>query len=114
MENLTESAKQIRDVINYIKIFKNALAVIHIDDEIIDSPLLPSLIHDISLIRQAGLKVIVAPGARKQINQILDSAKIQWKIQNGSRVADESAMPLIKTAAFDVANTIMNHFSGEN
>lgn len=114
MENLSESAKQIRDVINYIKIFKDALAVIHIDDQIIDSPLLPSLIHDIALIHQAGLKVIVAPGARKQISEILDGAKIEWKIQNGSRVAPESAMPLIKTAAFDVANTIMNHFAGEN
>ncbi len=114
MENLSESAKQIRDVINYIKIFKDALAVIHIDDQIIDSGLLPSLIHDIALIHQAGLKVIVAPGARKQISEILDGAKIEWKIQNGSRVAPESAMPLIKTAAFDVANTIMNHFAGEN
>lgn len=114
MENLSESAKQIRDVINYIKIFKDALAVIHIDDQIIDSGLLPSLIHDIALIHQAGLKVIVAPGARKQISEILDGAKIVWKIQNGSRVAPESAMPLIKTAAFDVANTIMNHLAGEN
>lgn len=114
MENLSESAKQIRDVINYIKVFKDALAVIHIDDQIIDSPILPSLIHDISLIHQAGLRVIVAPGARKQINKILDDAKIEWKIQNGSRVAPESAMPLIKTAALDVANTIMNHFAGEN
>ncbi len=114
MENLSESAKQIRDVINYIKIFKNALAVIHIDDQIIDSGLLPSLIHDIALIHQAGLKVIVAPGARKQISEILDGAKIEWKIQKGSRVAPESAMPLIKTAAFDVANTIMNHLAGEN
>ena len=114
MENLSESAKQIRDVINYIKIFKDALAVIHIDDQIIDSALLPSLIHDIALIHQAGLKVIVAPGARKQISEILDGAKIEWKIQKGSRVAPESAMPLIKTAAFDVANTIMNHFAGEN
>lgn len=114
MENLSESAKQIRDVINYIKIFKDALAVIHIDDQIIDSGLLPSLIHDIALIHQAGLKVIVAPGARKQISEILDGAKIEWKIQKGSRVAPESAMPLIKTAAFDVANTIMNHLAGEN
>ncbi|MBR5966684.1 MAG: amino-acid N-acetyltransferase [Treponema sp.] len=114
MENLAESARRIRDVINYIKVFKDALAVIHIDDQIIDSSLLPSLIHDIALIHQAGLKVIVAPGARKQINKILDDAKIEWKIQNGSRVAPESAMPLIKTAALDVANTIMNHFAGEN
>lgn len=114
MENLSESARRIRDVINYIKVFKDALAVIHIDDQIIDSSILPSLIHDIALIHQAGLKVIVAPGARKQINKILDDAKIEWKMQNGSRVAPESAMPLIKTAALDVANTIMNHLAGEN
>jgi len=48
------------------------------------------LIHDISLIHQAGLKVIVAPGARKQINKILDDDKIEWKMQNGLRVAPDS------------------------
>lgn len=114
MQEITEKANQIRDVINYIKVFKNALAVIHIDDEIISSPLLQSHIHDISLIHEAGIKVIIVPGARGQINAALEEQKISWQIKNGFRVTSERAMPAIKTAAFDVANNIMNILSGEH
>ena len=114
MREITEKANQIRDVINYIKVFKNALAVIHIDDEIIDSPLLPNHIHDISLIHEAGIKVIIVPGARRQINNALKEQKISWQIKNGFRITDTHAMPAIKTAAFDVANNIMNILSGEH
>lgn len=114
MREITEKANQIRDVINYIKVFKNALAVIHIDDEIIDSPLLPNHIHDISLIHEAGIKVIIVPGARRQINNALEEQKISWQIKNGFRITDTHAMPAIKTAAFDVANNIMNILSGEH
>ena len=114
MREITEKANQIRDVINYIKVFKNALAVIHIDDEIIDSPLLPNHIHDISMIHEAGIKVIIVPGARRQINNALEEQKISWQIKNGFRITDTHAMPAIKTAAFDVANNIMNILSGEH
>ena len=114
MREITEKANQIRDVINYIKVFKNALAVIHIDDEIIDSPLLPNHIHDISLIHEAGIKVIIVPGARRQINNALEEQKISWQIKNGFRITDTHAMPAIKTAAFDVANNIMNILAGEH
>lgn len=114
MREITEKANQIRDVINYIKVFKNALAVIHIDDEIVGSPLLQSHIHDISLIHEAGIKVIIVPGARGQINAALEEQKISWQIKNGFRVTDERAMPAIKTAAFDVANNIMNILAGEH
>ena len=114
MREIIEKANQIRDVINYIKVFKNALAVIHIDDEIISSPLLPSHIHDISLIHEAGRKVIIVPGARGQINDALEEQKISWQMKNGFRVTDERAMPAIKTAAFDVANNIMNILAGEH
>ncbi len=114
MREITEKANEIRDVINYIKVFKNALAVIHIDDEIIGSPLLPSHIHDISLIHEAGIKVIIIPGARTQINSALEEQKISWQIKNGFRITSECAMPEIKTAAFDVANNIMNILAGEH
>lgn len=112
--DISEHANQIRDVINYIKIFKNAVAIIHLDDEIIDSPILPSHIRDIALIHEAGIKVIIVPGARRQINKILDDAGISWEIKNGSRITDERAMPFIKTAAFDVANLIMNNLAAQN
>ncbi len=114
MQEITEKARQIRDVIRYIRFFKNAVAVIYIDDEIIDSPILRNHIHDISMIREAGIQVIIIPGARKRINEVLSSAGIKWTIKNGCRITETEAVPLIKMAAFDVSNTIMNNLSGEN
>ena len=79
---IIEKAERIRDVIRYIKRFKNASIVIHIDNEIIDSPLFVSHIRDIAMIHQAGLKVIIVPGARIKIDNILAQNKISWTYKN--------------------------------
>lgn len=100
-------ANQIRDVLRYANKFKNATIVIYLDDEVIDSSLFLSHMQDIALIHQSGLKVVIVPGARKRINQILNDSKISSKYVNGIRITEENAMPLIKMAAFDVSNIIM-------
>ncbi len=113
-ENLIhEKAERIRDVIRYIKRFKNALVVIYIDDTLIDSPHFLNHIRDICFIHEAGLKVILVPGASKKINEILSSANIKWKMHCNCRITGPEAMPLIKMAAFDVSNQIMTAFAGE-
>ena len=111
---ILEKAERIRDVIRYIKRFKNAAVVIHFDDNIIDSPLFLSHIRDVALIHQAGLRVIIVPGARKKIDAVLSQNGISWNYQNGIRVTQEEAMPLIKNAAFDAANVVMTSLAGEN
>lgn len=112
-QEITQKAREIRDVIRYIKVFKNAVTVIYIDDEIINSSMLPSHIRDISLIYESGINVVIIPGCRKRINEILSQSNISWKIQNGERITPADAMPLIKMAAFDVSNIIMTSFAGE-
>lgn len=111
---LIENAERIRDVIRYIKRFKNAAIVIHIDNEIMDSPLFVSHIRDIAMIHQAGLKVIIVPGARLKIDEILSKNNIKWSYKNGVRITTPDAMPLIKNAAFDAANIVMTSLAGEN
>ena len=106
-------ARQIRDVIRYIDKFNNALVILYIDDEIINSPLFAGHIKDICLIHQAGLKVLIVPGARRHIDFALSHAQIEWQMQDGCRITDESAMPLIKTAAFEVSNHVMTQLAGE-
>ena len=109
---ITESAEKIRDVIRYIKRFKNAVVVIYIDDRIIDSPLFSSHISDIALMHEAGLNVLIVPGAKRRIDDVLSEAGISWKQKDGLRIADESSMPLVKMAAFDVSNKVMTALSG--
>lgn len=108
-----EKADRIRDVIRYIKKFRNAVVVVYLDDRLLDSPNFSSHIRDICLIHEAGLKVILVPGAAKRISEILTEAKIQWSFHNNCRITPPGAMPLIKMAAFDVSNQIMTSFAGE-
>lgn len=109
-----QKAQNIRSVIRYLQKFKNAVVVIYIDDEIIDSPLFSSHMRDISLIHQAGLKVVIVPGSRKRIDQILKDSKISWEYKNDIRIASENAMPLIKMAAFDISNVIMTSLAANH
>lgn len=106
-------AESIRDVIRYIRLFKRATIVIHIDDAIIDSSIFASHIRDICFVKETGIRVIIVPAARNRISQILDRESISWQIQNGYRITKEDAMPLIKMAAFDVSNQIMTSLAAE-
>lgn len=113
-KSIQERADSIRDVIRYIGRFNNAIVVIYIDDRIIDSPMFTSHIHDIGLIKQSGLKVLLVPGAHKRIDGILSKNSIEWTSCNGSRITSPQAMELIKTAAFEVANNVMTSLAGEH
>ena len=101
------NAQNIRDVIRYLQKFKNALIVIYLDDKIINSQIFSSHIHDIALLHNAGLKVVIIPGAKQRIDQVLQNANIDWNYKDNIRVTKEEAMPLIKMAAFDVSNIVM-------
>lgn len=110
--NVTQRAEHIRDVIRYLDRFKNASVIIHIDDQVIDSPLFSSHISDISMLYQAGIRVIIVPGARKRIDEILSVSNQQWDYNNNCRITNEEAMPLIKMAAFDISNRVMTSLAG--
>ena len=110
----SKKAENVRDVIRYLQKFKNALLVIYLDDKTIGSPLFSSHIRDIALLHQAGLKVVLIPGARRRIDEVLNNAKIKWTHNDGIRVTSTEAMPLIKMAAFDVSNTVMTCLAANN
>ena len=113
-ELIHKKADRIRDVIRYLHKFKNALIIIYLDENLLDSPLFLSHIKDICLIHEAGLQVILVPGASKRIDNILKNEKIEWSFHCNCRITSPEAMPLIKMAAFDVSNQIMTAFAGES
>ena len=110
----SKKAENVRDVIRYLLKFKNALMVIYLDDKTISSPLFSSHIRDIAMLHQSGLKVVLIPGARKRIDEVLQNAKIIWTYEDNIRVTSQDAMPLIKMAAFDVSNTVMTSLAANN
>ena len=114
MLSTTKKAESIRNVIHYLQKFKNALTVIYLDEKTIASPLFSSHIRDIALLHQAGLQVLIIPGARSRIDQVLSSANISWTYKNNSRICPPEAMPFIKMAAFDVSNIVMTSLAANN
>ena len=115
MKNITSfKAENIRDVIRYLQKFQNATVAIYLDDETISSPLFSSHIRDIAFLHDAGIRVIIIPGAKRRIDEILTNANISWEYHNHVRITAPEAMPLIKMAAFDVSNTIMTSLAANN
>ena len=103
----TKKAENVRDVIRYLQKFKNALVVIYLDDKTIQSSLFSSHIRDIAMLHEAGLQVVIIPGARTRIDEVLKASKVEWSYHDNIRVASADAMPYIKMAAFDVSNYVM-------
>ncbi len=65
--------ERIRDVIRYIRKFKGSTVVIRLDDDVVDSPLFAGHIHDLSLLYETGMRVVLVPGAKRHISSVLDS-----------------------------------------
>ncbi len=105
--NRSQKAQNIRSVVRYLQKFKNALVVIYLDDEIISSPLFSSHMSDVSILHQAGIKVILVPGSRKRIDQVLANFNLKSEFKNNIRITSEEGMPQIKMAAFDISNIVM-------
>lgn len=112
-QNIYSKAEGIRDVLRYIQRFKEAVVVMYIDDRVIESNLFQSHIRDICKIHEAGLQVIIVPGARKRIDEVLSQEGLSWAFEEGYRITGQEAIPLIKMAAFDVSNRIMTSLAGE-
>jgi len=105
--------ERIRDVIRYIKKFKGSTVVVRLDDDVVDSALFSSHMHDLALIHETGIRIVIVPGAANHISRVLDSWDVEWSKVNGVRVTGEEGMNLIKMAAFDVSNRIMTRLSAE-
>jgi amino-acid N-acetyltransferase len=105
--------ERIRDVIRYIKKFKGSTVVIRLDDDVVDSALFAGHMHDVSLLYETGIRVVIVPGAANHISKVLDAYNVPWEFKNGVRVTDDEGIGFIKMAAFDVSNRIMTRLSAE-
>ena len=73
-----EVAGFIREVFGYITRFKGQLFILKIEDSLMDHPLFPVLIRDITLLHKIGVKILIVPGTRKSIDRQLKA----WEISS--------------------------------
>ncbi len=102
----------IREVFTYINRFKNTVFVIKIGYEVIEDAYFPVLLKDLATLYNAGIRIIIIPGARKRIDEVCMQYGITSEFHDGVRITSEEAIPFVKMAAFDVSNRIMTGLAG--
>jgi amino-acid N-acetyltransferase len=113
-ERLKEQVDLIREVFGYIDRFKNKTFVIKIEYDIISHPHFPILVKDLALLHRMGIRIVLVPGARQRIDEILCGYSIPWQTVAGTRISTPESIPFIKMAAFDVANRVMTLLTENN
>ena len=106
-QKLTEQVELIRQVFGYVDQFREKTFVIKIESEIIHHAFFPVLVRDLVLLHRLGIRIILVPGARERIDQVLSQNRIKWRFVDGLRIMPVESMPFVKMAAFDVSNRIM-------
>lgn len=104
----------IRQVFSYAHRFRGKTFVIHVDHAAVDDARVTALVQDIVLLHQAGIRIVLVPGARQRIDEVLEMYHVEWRRENGVRIAGADAIPFIKMAAFDVTNRFMTLLSAHN
>jgi len=93
---------------NYVKWFRNAApyinahrgktVVLMFDGEAVNHPNFANIIHDISLLRSLGVKLVVVHGARPQIEERMETRGLQQNIANNIRITDAETLVAVKDA----------------
>lgn len=104
---MKEQVDLIREAFGYIHRFQGKTFVIKIDYSIISHPFFPILVKDLVHLKKMGIRIVLIPGAKERIDEILGQYGITWKSVANIRISTPEAIPFIKMAAFDVANKIM-------
>jgi len=86
----------------YIHAHRGKVLVLAFAGEALASRQFPSLIHDIALLNGLGMKLVLVPGARPQIEERLTLRNAAMQVVNGLRVTDEEALACVKDAAGSV------------
>jgi len=103
---------------NYVKWFRNAApyinahrgktVVLMFGGEAVSHPNFANIIHDISLLRSLGVKLVVVHGARPQIEDRMATRGIEQVIENNVRVTDSDTLVAVK----DATGSLRLHIEG--
>jgi len=113
MQNLEDEVELIREVFSYLTQFKNKTFVIKIDYPITQLPLFPLFLKDIALLHQSGIRIVLVPGARERIDEVLENYGFRPSYEAGYRITSSKELPFVKMASFDVINqyiTVLSAF----
>jgi amino-acid N-acetyltransferase len=112
--HVQDHVELIREAFFYAERFRGRTFVIQIDDSLIGSPVLKTLVKDLVMLYRTGIRMVLVTGARRRIDEVLSRYAVQSRKVAGVRISSPAAIPFIKMAAFDVSNELMTELSANN
>ena len=103
-----EAVPILREALGYVARYRGEVFVIKIESGLLDAPVFPALLRDIASLHRMGIRVVVVPGSRRQIDAVLKTWEVEARMVDGVRVTTDEALPFVTLAAFDVCNRIMS------
>lgn len=82
----------------YINAHRDRTFVVGFGGEAVADPAFPSLIHDLALLSSLGVRLVLVPGARPQIEARLRERGAEIRYVNGLRLTDAAALQCVKEA----------------
>jgi amino-acid N-acetyltransferase len=83
----------------YIHAHRGRIFVIAFGGEAVADPGFPDLVHDVALLHGLGIRLVLAYGARPQIEARLAARGAELRYVNGLRITDQTALACVKEAA---------------
>ncbi|MBT8430536.1 MAG: amino-acid N-acetyltransferase, partial [Gammaproteobacteria bacterium] len=82
----------------YIHAHRGKVFVLSFGGEALTEEGFANLIHDIALLNGLGIRLVLVPGARPQIERQLSSRGARLQLAGGLRVTDDDALACVKEA----------------
>jgi amino-acid N-acetyltransferase len=98
MDNNINNVKWFRNAAPYINAHRGKTVVLMFGGEAVSHPNFSNIIHDISLLRSLGVKLVVVHGARPQIEERLSQRGIEQSIAKNTRITDAQTLVAVKDA----------------
>jgi len=92
------NVKWFRNAAPYINAHRGKTVVLMFGGEAVSHPNFANIIHDISLLRSLGVKLVVVHGARPQIEDRIAQRGISRRVENNIRVTDAETLVAVKDA----------------
>jgi amino-acid N-acetyltransferase len=112
----------IREAFHYQNRFEGSTMVFKIDFHVTEDPGFPYLMKDLALLAQTGFRVVIVPGAKEWIDEVLGQHGIvsayaargaaARDLPGPTRITTAQAIPFVEMAAFHVSAKFMTFLSG--
>ncbi len=104
-KNSSNKLDSLMEVLPYIKLYNGETMVIHCDGEVLyNEELLNAFVHDIVLMREMGVNILVVHGGDRYVDEMLKKFKIGFEYVDEMRIVDAKSIEMIEMVLSGLLN----------